>query len=190
MGTAEISLIVSGVAAAGSIGAVITTYRQGRERFNHERRLADLDAVRRVLDDAVASMERAHKALAAVTKHLDAYATRPEWKTVTTGLIQADRQVVEAAYEDMAAHHARLEIRFGSEHELAGIHNGASSTALSVAYYAHQIEQASEPSAAVAEHRESIDRAVLEFGLARDSFTRVAYRVVGVRLPAVQLAEV
>jgi hypothetical protein len=41
MGTAEVSLIVSGVAALGSIGAVVATYRLGRQRLEHERALAD-----------------------------------------------------------------------------------------------------------------------------------------------------
>ncbi len=34
-----------------------------------------------------------------------------------------------------------------------------------------------------------INHATVEFGLARQSFTLVAYRVAGVKLPAAQLAE-
>lgn len=41
MGTAEVSLIVSGVAAVGSVGAAIATYRLGVLRFGHERKQAD-----------------------------------------------------------------------------------------------------------------------------------------------------
>jgi hypothetical protein len=43
MDASEISLIVSGVAAGGSIAAVTISYRLGVKRFEHERRLADLD---------------------------------------------------------------------------------------------------------------------------------------------------
>jgi hypothetical protein len=186
VGTAEISLILSGAAAA-SICAVAITYRLGRERFDHERRLSDLDAVRRVLDEATASMQDTHAAMAAVNKHLDAYAYG---KRISMELARDDRLALEAAYDLLAALTERLQIRFGSEHELVAIHNGAGSTALAVAYYVDLIEGAANAAAAVDEHRSAVDRAVVEFGLARQSFTLVAYRVVGVRLPALQLSEV
>lgn len=191
VGTGEISLIVSGVAAAGSIAAVAITYRLGRERFDHERRLSDLDAVRRVLDDAVASMQRAHWKMAAINKHLDAYASAATGRLSNNSLVHEDRAALEDAHDELEALHARLEIRFGSEHELVAVYNGAGSTALEVVIFADQIVQAAaEPKVAVDELRQVVDRAVLEFGLARQSFTLVAYRVVGVRLPATQLAEV
>ena len=132
-------------------------------------------------------MQHTHAKMASVNKHLDAYAPG---KPVSRELARDDRLTLEGAYAELAALTERLQIRFGSEHELVAVHNGAGSTALEVVYYADLIESAADAAAVVDEHRQAIDRAVLEFGLARQSFTLVAYRVVGVRLPAVQLSEV
>lgn len=63
LGTAEISLIVSGVAAVGSVGAAITTYRLGVRRFTEERRLTDLADARSVLTEAAVELHRSTEAL-------------------------------------------------------------------------------------------------------------------------------
>jgi hypothetical protein len=189
MGAAEISLLVSGVAAVGSIAAVVITYRLGRERFDHERRLADLDAVRRVLDDATASMQRAHMKMAAVNMNLDAYGEGRSSK-LTGPLVRADRLALETAYDDLAAHEARLEIRFGSEHELTVICRTIGAKVLEVVMRGHQIKESPDSAFEVDEQREPINRAVVEVGLAIQSFTLTAFRAVGVRLPAKELHEV
>jgi hypothetical protein len=183
VGTAEISLVISGIAAAGSTVAIALTYKQGRERFDHERRLADLDAVRRVLDESVASMSQVHRSMAALNRPVEMAPPNPVFSA-------ADVEPVETAIEEMFVLHSRLEIRFGAEHELVAIHNGASSAALSILYRTDAINKAPIARVAMEEHSPNINRAVVEFGLARQSFTSVAYRVVGVRLPAAQLVEV
>ena len=185
---AEVSLVVSSVAAGGSIAAVVLSYRLGVQRFEHERRLADLDAVRRVVDDAAAAMQAAHGKMAMIYKHLGNYADGAEGKVYP--LIREHRFQVEMAYDELATQESRLEIRFGSDHELANICRSAGSKILALAYFTDEIESAVDPAAAVVEHEEKIDRAVLEVGLARESFTVTAYRAVGVRLPPKQLADV
>jgi hypothetical protein len=192
VGTAEISLILSGAAAAASVGAVVITYRLGRQRFDHERRLSDLDAVRRVLDDASAAMRRMEAATTNVSVHLDRYAEQPP------GEIRSDRTAVDdlaalaKARDDLDALASRLQIRFGSEHELVTIFEAAAGAALGVTYLVGLIvrEYVSPPSVAVDTHREKIESAIGEFALGRKSFNLTAYRVAGVRLPAAQLAEI
>jgi hypothetical protein len=188
VGTAEISLLVSGVAAGGSIAAVAISYRLGVKRFEHERRLADLDAVRLVIDAAAWAMQIAHAEMAMIYKHLGNYAEGA--KGTVFPLAREHRFQLEKAHDDLAAQEGRLEIRFGADHELASICRAAGSKVISLAYFTDQIETALDPVAAVAEHRDEINRAVVEVGLARQSFTLTAYRAVGVRLPAKQLAEV
>jgi hypothetical protein len=186
--TSEISLIVSGLAAVASIIAVVITYRLGIRRFEHERRLADLDAVRLVIDDAAAAMQVAHAKMAMIFKHLGNYANRSAGKVYL--LVREHRFQLEKAHEELAAQEARLEIRFGADHDLANICRSAGSKVISLAYFTDNIETAPDPAAAVAEYRSEINQAILEVGLARQSFTLTAYRAVGVRLPAKQLAEV
>lgn len=188
MNASEISLVVSSVAAGGSIAAVAISYRLGVKRFEHERRLADLDAVRLVVDDAAAAMQIAHAKMAMIYKHLGNYANRAEGKIFP--LVREHRFQLEKAFDDLAAQEGRLEIRFGADHELANICRAAGSKVISLAYFTDRIETAPDSTGAVAEHRDEISQAVLEVGLARQSFTLTAYRAVGVRLPAKPLAEV
>jgi hypothetical protein len=63
MGIAEVSLIVSGVAAVGSVGAAIATYRLGVRRFAEDRRLTDLSDARSVLTAAAVELHRSTEAL-------------------------------------------------------------------------------------------------------------------------------
>lgn len=60
-------------------------------------------------------------------------------------LANMDREALEDAHDDLEVHHARLEIRFGSEHELVAVYNSSGSNALAVVSYADLIEQASGP---------------------------------------------
>jgi hypothetical protein len=175
----EVSLIVSGLAAAGSVAAVVLTYRLGVRRFEHERRLADLDAVRLVIDEAAASMQGAHRKMATIYKHLATYERRAEGKAFP--LVREHRLQLENAHDDLAAQQGRLEIRFGSDHELANICRGVGSSVLRVALEADQIEQA--PAVASEDRRNSINQAILEAGLGRIEFVKTANRSVGVRLP-------
>lgn len=192
MGTAEISLILSGAAGAASIGAVVITYRLGRERLNHERRLSDLETVRRVLDDAASAMQRADSALKTISSHLADYADQGPGQIRNDQLIRSDESTLDKTRDELDALAGRLRIRFGSEHELVTIYEGAVTAALEVAYRVEQIaeEFVSPPGVAVGNNRERILHAVREFAIARDSFTLVAYRVAGVKLPAKQLADV
>jgi hypothetical protein len=188
MDASEISLIVSGVAAGGSIAAVAISNRLGVKRFEHERRLADLDAVRLVIDDAAAKMQIVHSKMALIFKHLGNYAQRAEGKM--SPLVREHRFQLEEAHEDLEAQEGRLEMRFGADHELANICRAASSSVLSLTSSTHNIEIAPDPAAAVANDQEAINRAIVEVGLARESFRLTAYRAVGVRLPAKALDEV
>jgi hypothetical protein len=186
MGTAEVSLIVSGAAVAGSIGAVVITYRLGRERFDHERRLSDVDSARRVLDDAASTMQRANSVLGSITTHMDAYASTLPGRLWNNELLRGDTATLESARDDLASLAGRLRIRFGAKHELITVYESAESIALGVAFYLELIgTEARSPEAAVDAVREKIDQAVRQFGVARDSFTLIAYRVVGAKLPAV-----
>lgn len=184
--TSEISLILSGAAVAGSIAAVAITYRLGVRRFDHERELSDLDAVRLVLDDVAAAMQVAHSKMAMIYKHLGNYAEGAEGTVFP--LVREHRFQLEAAHSDLAAQQGRLEIRFGSEHELADICRTVGGSVLSVVYDADQIEKA--PAVNEGERSESISGAIVEVGLGREAFTLTAYRTVGVRLPPKQLANV
>lgn len=58
MTTAEIALIVSGVAAAGSVGTALATYKLGVRRFAHERELADTADARSILAEAAMQLGR------------------------------------------------------------------------------------------------------------------------------------
>jgi hypothetical protein len=188
MGTAEVSLIVSGLAALGSIAAVVITYRLGRQRFDHERRLADLDAVRRVLDDAAACMQRLQRMITVVYMNLDAYAKGAEGSVYS--LVHENQLAVEAAYNDLEAHQARLEIRFGSEHELVFICRIIEEAMIGVLKLTARIKESPEQAQAVEEHRGPAMQAVQEVSLALKNFTLTAYHAVGVRLPAKELHEV
>jgi hypothetical protein len=191
MGTSEISLILSGGAVAASIGAVIITYRLGRQRFEHEHRLSDLDTARRVLDDAASAMQRAYSEIGSITTHLDAFQDVPEGRLWDHRLLRGDLETLENAREELDSIAGRLRIRFGSEHELIAVFEGAATKALEVAYRLELIGAESQsPGDTVDGEREQIERTAREFGIARDSFTLVAYRVAGVKLPPLQLAEI
>lgn len=160
----------------------------GVKRFEHERRLADLDAVRLVIDEAAAKMQIAHSKMAMIYKHLGNYAKRAEGKTFP--LVREHRFQLEEAHEDLEAQEGRLEMRFGADHELANICRAAASAVLSLAFFTQNIEIAPDPAVAVASDQEAINRAILEVGLARESFKLTAYQAVGVRLRAKPLDEV
>lgn len=186
VGTSEISLILSGAAAAGSIAAVAITYRLGVRRFDHERELSDLDAVRLVLDDVATAMQVAHSKMAMIYKHLGNYAEGAEGTTFP--LVREHRFQLETAHIDLAAQQGRLEIRFGFEHELADICRTVGGAVLSAVYDADQIEKT--PVVNKSERSETINGAIVEVGLGREAFTLTAYRTVGVRLPAKQRTDV
>jgi hypothetical protein len=191
VGTAEISLIVSVVAATASVGAVVITYRLGRQRFEHERRLSDLDAVRRVLDDASAAMRHMESAGAGAIGHLDYYAEQSPGQIRDNPTAVEDLATLTAARDDLGSLAGRLQIRFGSEHELVTVYEAAAGAALGVTYLVGLIirEYVCPPAVAVDTHREKIEGAIGEFALGRQSFNLIAYRVAGVELPAAQLHE-
>jgi hypothetical protein len=116
MGTAEISLIVSAAAAAGSIGAVVITYRLGRQRFDHERRLSDIDSATRVLDDAASTMQRTNSLLESVTTRLYAYASPSPSSPWNEELLRNDAATLKSAGDELTSLAGRLRTRFGSEH--------------------------------------------------------------------------
>jgi hypothetical protein len=90
----------------------------------------------------------------------------------------------------LAEQETRLEVRFGSEHDLTTICRSLAGKVLSVVVYVDEIASASDPAAAVDKSGAPIQRDIVEVGLARQSFTLTAYRAVGVRLPPQQLDEV
>jgi hypothetical protein len=188
VGTAEISLIVSGISAVAAVGTGVITYRLATRRFDHERRLSDLDAVRVVLDDAAGAMQRAHSEMAQdnrlIARLVDgAWGATPSLSDEVRAFDRVLHLLDEAA--------ARLRIRFGSEHEIVILYEAAVSNALEFVYRMDQVAQElMGQSPDVGEEVSNLTRATVEFGIARQSFTLVAYRVAGVQLPAVQLAEV
>lgn len=189
MGTGEISLIVSGLAAVGSIGAVAITYRLGRQRFEHERRLSDLDTARRVLDDAAAGMIRTESSLKVIASRFDDYAQTMPGRVLDESAISTDSVALDQARDELDALAARLLIHFGSEHELVEVYESAATFALDVAYRVELIAEAHEAGPEVWNEKPKIEQAIRQFSLARKSFALIAYRIVGVELRALQLAE-
>lgn len=63
MGTAEISLIIAGVAGVASVGSLAITYHLGIQRFDHERELADVADARSILAEAAVELHRATESL-------------------------------------------------------------------------------------------------------------------------------
>lgn len=170
---------------------MIITYHLGRQRFEHERCLSDLDTARRVLDDAASAMQRVHSEIGSITSHLDALRGVPEGQLWGHPLLRGDLETLEDGREELDSIAGRLRIRFGSEHELIVVFEGAVTRALEIAYRLELIGAESQtPGDAVDGEREQIERTVPEFGIARDSFTLVAYRVAGVKLPPLQLSEI
>jgi hypothetical protein len=186
---AEISLIVSGLAAAASIAAVWLTYRLGVRRFEHERRLSDIDNSRHVLDDAAAGMIRAESWLATVRSHLGDYAQTQPGNVRAESPIVADSAALEDARDNLDALTARLLIRFGSGHELVKVYKSIALATLEIAYRVKLISEAYDAGAEVKSEEKPIEDAVRQFSLARESFALIAYRIVGVDLKSFQLAE-
>jgi hypothetical protein len=189
MGTAEISLILSGLAAAGSISAVVITYRLGRQRFDHERRLSDVDNSRRVLDDAAAGMIRAESRLAAVRSRLDDYSHTQPGNVRVESTIVADMHALDEARDEIDALTARLLIRFGSGHELVKVYESVALATLEIAYRVELIADAHNVYQEVRRQREDIGELARQLALARESFALIAYRIVGVDLQTFQLHE-
>jgi hypothetical protein len=72
VGTAEVSLIISGVAGIASVGSLVITYRLGVQRFEHERSLADVADARSILAEAAVELHRATEALNLLRVHIEA----------------------------------------------------------------------------------------------------------------------
>lgn len=189
MGTAEVSLIVSGLAALGSIAAVVTTYRLGRQRFEHEQRLSDLDTARRVLDDAAAAMLRTESRLSAIRSNLEDYEHTQLDRVRQESSIAVDSAALDDARNELDTLTARLLIRFGSAHELVDVCQSAAGYALEVAVRVEYIAKAYDAADAIRGEHENIEAASRQFGLARQSFALIAFRIAGVELQAFQLAD-
>lgn len=125
MGTAETSLLVSSIAAVGSVGAVITTYRLGVLRFNHERKQADRADGRETLAVAALALGRAKSemktALTAYQEGLnsgdaDAWPEEEEFWSQMRGL-EVQAEALEAA---LAGVRIRLKQNAAVVVELAG----------------------------------------------------------------------
>jgi hypothetical protein len=185
----QISLIVSAATAAASTGAVFITHRLGHQRFDHERRLSDVDSARRVLDDAASTMQRTNSLLGSVTARLDTSASTLPSRPWNKEMLQSDAVTLKNAGDELTSLAARLRIRFGSKHELVTVYESAESIALGVAFHLELMGlEAQDQGAGLDSPREKIDLAAREFNRARDLFTLIAYRVVGTNLPVVPVA--
>jgi hypothetical protein len=183
VGIAEVSLIVSGIAAAGSVAVAIVTQRLGRQRFDHERRLSDIASARRVLDDAASTMQRANSVLESIAGHRYEYTSLVSGRLRNTELLRGDIAILENAVDDLVSLTGRLQIRFGQKHDLVTVYESAESLARGVAFRLQLLAaEARGPDAADA-FGETTDQAVRQFGSARDLFTTVAYLAVGAELP-------
>jgi hypothetical protein len=106
---AEISLIVSGVAALGSIGAVVTTYKLGVRRFDHERSLDDRKDSRGSLADGALELGRMKGAMKdANTAFSRPMAGRGDWPENYGDLLAGLERGKESLEQKLAA----VEIRF------------------------------------------------------------------------------
>jgi len=111
-----------------ALGTLMGTYVLGIRRFKHERGLADLDAVRRVLDDAAIELHNAEYTLAEIglglSEHADAYFDHEKPAMAFDDLEKIGKRL------DMLAE--RLRIRFGRVHAIVVAFDDARSAALIV----------------------------------------------------------
>jgi hypothetical protein len=184
MGTAEISLIGSVAAAMASAGAAVIAYRLGRQRFDHERRLSDVDSARRVLDDAASAMQRTSSSLESLLTRLHTYASPWPGRPWNENLLRNDADAKRKAGDELTSLAGRLRIRFGSQHRLVTVYESAASLVRGVAVQLELMASEAENRGAVLEDpHEVIDRAAREFTRARDLFMLIAYQTVGTNLP-------
>jgi len=127
MGTPEISLIGSVAAAAASVGAAVFTHRLGHQRFDHERRLSDVDSARRVLDDAASMMQRTNSSLESLATRLHSNASPWPGRPWHGDLLRDDAATKKRAGDEMTSLAGRLRSRFGSQHELVTVYESAAS---------------------------------------------------------------
>jgi hypothetical protein len=185
MGTAEVSLIVSGVAAVGSLAAVVATYRLGVLRFDHERKQADRADGRETLAAGALALERTKSemktALTAYQKGLnsgDADDWPPDeefWSQMCA--LETQAEALEAA---LAGVRIRFEQSAPIAVELAGAVEKLRSV-LAVYFLAHAGRGDTDGDGA--DHAEALILSQ-EWDSHRDAYLDVAQEIVGVELDA------
>jgi hypothetical protein len=183
MGTGEASLLVSSVAAVGSVGAVIATYRLGVLRFAHERKQADrsdgretLAAGALVLGQAKAEMKTA---FTAYQKGLNS-GNADDWPADEE--FWSQMRVLEAQAEALEAALAGVRIRFKQTApivvELAGAVEKLRSL-LTIYFLAHANHGNKDSDGA--DHAEALTFSQ-EWDSHRDAYLDAAQKLVGVAL--------
>lgn len=184
MGTADASLIVSGVAAMASAGVGVITYRLGHQRFDHERRLSDVDSARRVLDDAASALQRTNSLLESLATRLHAYASPWPGRPWNEEFLRSDAATMKSASDELISLAGRLRIRFGAKHGLVIAYECAGSFTHGIAFQLELMaSEAKSRGAALDNPHEVIDQTIREFGRVRDLFMLLAFQAVGTNLP-------
>lgn len=111
MDTATASVVVSGVVALASLSATVWQHRRG---LQHQRKLADLENVRSVLDDAAAELHAVQLVLSDVRSQVGAQGA--SWWRNDEGT-KAWMELGELA-KRLEALTARLSVRFGRSHSV------------------------------------------------------------------------
>lgn len=177
MGTAEVSLIVSGVAAVGSVGAVLTTYRLGIKRFDHERELADTADARSTLAEGALELGRMKGVMKdTLAKSEKALKGEEPWSPDTKEHINA----MEVAEEALESALAAVRIRFAHDDEIVTRLEGAHDSARS-ALITYWMAAGTEPDDDHTDYAEAIKFGTL-FDSHKDAYLIVAQKSVGVKL--------
>jgi hypothetical protein len=183
--TATVAVIASSTVAVVSIGANVF---QNERRLRHERRLADLDAVRSALDDAAAELHATAYVLdevrSQVTQHTPDF-FKSEKGTET--FIELGRRGKE-----LDALNERLRVRFGRDHEVVAPFIETNEAVLDIYRAAGlvRLEPGGDGSPASAHqvakfHDETRDRLIAgrdRFDGAREAFIVAAQRAGGAQL--------
>ena len=161
------------VVALAAIGSAVWQQRRG---FRHDREMADLEAVRRVLDDAAIALHEADYARGDVKRaHI-----RDGRKLLERGGEFVKRLGERGRALDELRE--RLTIRFGADHEIVDTFRAADDALLEMHRKASTPERFIDPDDS--EWHLGIDTASDRFIEARDSFLAAAAGTAGARLPS------
>jgi hypothetical protein len=160
------------VVALAAIGSAV--WQQGRG-FGHERKMADLEAVRRLLDDAAIALHDADYARAEVQS---AHIQEGRWLAQRRG---ESVQELHEAGKSLDRLRERLTVRLGADHEVVKQFRAADEALLEM------YRKASTPERLIGddplEWHQAIDAASDRFTEARDAFLAAAAKTAGARLP-------
>ncbi len=187
MDTATVAVITSSTVAVASIGANLLQHERG---LKVQRKLADFENVRGVLDDAAAELHRVAYVLddvrSRVTQHGVGFFKSDDGTATFTELGRLGRE--------LDALTARLSVRFGRGHEVVALFSAANHATLEIYQAAGLVRLEPEPDGSPAaahsvrkfydETRDKIEAQRSLFDDARERFLDAAHRTAGAQLPS------